>query len=120
MPTLNIHTAYGPVWRRGLEQLQETFDTREILDILDLVDRFSSRSREGLRAELLRLHAMAHTVINDAERTVGHAGRDLAELAHELAVEFVWYREKAKAAERILEELATKLSPRDPDDEPEE
>jgi len=61
-----IQTPYGEVRAEGLQQLQASFDTRQLLTAVDDADRFCAQWKSELRVELLRLHAMAHTVINGA------------------------------------------------------
>ncbi|QUN32351.1 transposase (plasmid) [Cupriavidus sp. KK10] len=64
----NTQTPYGPVDTEALRCLQDSFDTREILRIVDLVDTLRTRlcEPEGIRDDLLQLHGMAHTVLNGA------------------------------------------------------
>lgn len=58
-------TRYGPVDSAALERLREQFDTRSILDAVDKIDDIRCRI-DDLRDELLKLHSMAHDLINDA------------------------------------------------------
>jgi hypothetical protein len=73
-------TPYGQVRKVVLEQLQQSFDTRELLATVDEIDRFCAQWTEELRSDLLRLHGMAHCVINDAPPNTtsqqGNLGRD--------------------------------------------
>lgn len=73
----NTHTPYGPVDTEALRCLQDSFDTREILRIVDQIDAMRSRFCDppGLRDDLLQLHGMAHTVVNGASLISG--GTDL-------------------------------------------
>lgn len=48
----------------ALQQLRKSFDTRRLLGLYDTLRRIELRE---LRAELLRLHRMANTVINGAK-----------------------------------------------------
>jgi hypothetical protein len=61
-------TAFGPVNPRILEALQESFDTQQLVEFVDQLDELRARicDPEGLRADLLKLHAMAHSVIDGA------------------------------------------------------
>ena len=64
--------------------LQETFDTTTILRAVDQLDVIRSRCCDpaGLRDDLLRLHGMAHTVINGgALLTYSTSGPPLVEQA---------------------------------------
>ena len=58
-------TRYGPVDSAALEELRESFDTRRILDAIDKIDEIRGRI-DDIRDELLKLHSMAHDLINDA------------------------------------------------------
>jgi hypothetical protein len=64
-----IQTPYGELSAPGLEELRKSFDTRQLLKAVDELDRFCALWKKELRADLLRLHAMAHTLINDAPLT---------------------------------------------------
>jgi hypothetical protein len=63
-----VSTAFGAVNRPVLEALQDSFDTQQLLELVDQLDKLRSRicDPEGLRGDLLRLHAMAHSIINGA------------------------------------------------------
>lgn len=58
-------TRYGLVDSAALERLREEFDTRNILDAVDKIDDIRCRI-DDLRDELLKLHSMAHDLINGA------------------------------------------------------
>ena len=114
----SIETVYGRVDGKTLEQLQEEFDTYKLLDLIDEIDALRDRicDPDGMRAELLRLHAMAHTVINDAPLTMGADDITIWELADELATEFATFANQARRASSLLDQLA-KLMPEDGWDE---
>ena len=114
----SIETVYGRVDGKTLEQLQEEFDTYKLLDLIDEIDALRDRicDPDGMRAELLRLHAMAHTVINDAPVTMGADDITIWELADELATEFATFANQARRASSLLDQLA-KLMPEDGWDE---
>jgi hypothetical protein len=54
-----IKTALGEVRAAALEELQTSFDTRQILTAIDDLDRFCARWKRELRADLLRVHYAA-------------------------------------------------------------
>ncbi|MDO3615311.1 Tn3 family transposase post-transcriptional regulator TnpC [Ralstonia pseudosolanacearum] len=78
MPETN--TAYGAVDSDALQSLQQTFDTRALLHAVELLDGIRARcAPDGLRDDLLRLHGMAHTVINGASLSYSTDGPTLVE-----------------------------------------
>ena len=66
-------TPYGEVDAAALEGLQSRYDTTRVLDAVDTLDelRTGLNDPEGLRDDLLRLHGIAHTLVNGAALTVG-------------------------------------------------
>ena len=66
-------TPYGEVDAAALETLQSHYDTTRMLGAVDTLDRLriSLYDPEGLRNDLLRLHSMAHTIVNGASLTTG-------------------------------------------------
>ncbi len=64
----SINTAVGRVDAERLEDLQEKFDTYQLLELVDALDEWRGwvGDPDGMRADLLRLHALAHTLINAA------------------------------------------------------
>lgn len=66
-------TPYGEVDAAALETLQSGYDTTRLLDAVDRLDdvRTSLYDPEVLREDLLRLHSMAHAVVNGASPPVG-------------------------------------------------
>ncbi|WP_413460483.1 Tn3 family transposase post-transcriptional regulator TnpC [Herbaspirillum huttiense] len=77
-----IKTAYGLVDNSALKKLQQEFDTSALLTIVDELDQVIDllRSEDGLRDELLRLHGMAHTVLNGAGLSVPTGEDSLPEM----------------------------------------
>ncbi|MDC6176390.1 transposase [Ralstonia solanacearum] len=73
-------TLHGPVDSDALQSLQQTYDTRTILHAVDQLDGIRARcGPDGLRDDLLRLHGVAHTVINGASLSYSTAGPTLVE-----------------------------------------
>ena len=66
-------TPYGEVDAAALDALQSGYDTTRMLDAVGRLDevRASLYDPEGLREDLLRLHRIAHTLVNGAGLTVG-------------------------------------------------
>lgn len=80
-----IKTEYGKVDRAALENLQESFDTMDLLKIVDIIDKLRGKNESlyELRTKVLSLHAMAHTIINDAEITIT-SDENIVDLADEI------------------------------------
>jgi len=81
-------TPYGDVDAASLKMLRENFDTSSLLELIDRLTPIAQRfkSHGGLRDEMLRLHRMAHTVINGANLSEQASG-DLWEIAAEIVDE---------------------------------
>ncbi|WP_279635316.1 Tn3 family transposase post-transcriptional regulator TnpC, partial [Cupriavidus lacunae] len=63
----DIETPYGAVDADALQSLRQRYDTLVIQRAVDQFDSLRARcGPDGLRDDLLRLHGMAHTVINGA------------------------------------------------------
>ncbi|MFS8978228.1 Tn3 family transposase post-transcriptional regulator TnpC [Cupriavidus necator] len=86
-----VETAYGRLDRAALRQVQDTYDTTILLRMVDDLDAIlaEARAEDGLRDMLLRLHGMAHTVINGAGMTVTTGEESLPELAFDLLAELL-------------------------------
>ncbi|QEZ48978.1 Tn3 family transposase post-transcriptional regulator TnpC [Cupriavidus oxalaticus] len=82
-------TPYGRVDAEALQVLQETFDTTAILRAVDQLDVIRARCCDpaGLRDDLLRLHGMAHTVINGAALSCSTTGPTLVDQAEAIIEE---------------------------------
>jgi hypothetical protein len=83
-----IQTLYGELSASGLEEIRKSFDTRQLLKTVDDLDRFCGLWKKEMRADLLRLHGMAHTLINDAPLTSVQGEEDMCEAAFSIAEEF--------------------------------
>jgi hypothetical protein len=81
-PTDTTQTAYGYVGAKGLRELQVGFDTTRLLDAVTHLDNLRAvvTDTDMLRADLLRLHAMAHTVINGGPLTASSGKETITEL----------------------------------------
>jgi hypothetical protein len=99
-------TPYGQVRKVVLERLQQSFDTRELLATVDEIDRFCAQWTEELRSDLLRLHGMAHCVINDAPLTQPASKETLAEMAASLSLAFEDAAKSLRSLPGILDQLA--------------
>lgn len=89
-------TPYGTVRAEALQQLKESFETQQLLNAVDQFDRLGELvTTSGFRDDLLRLHGMAHTIINGAAMTASASGQAIWELAGSLSMEL----------EEIVEEL---------------
>jgi len=68
---VNRDTPYGRVNGQVLDELYESFDTMRLLEAVDIIDEIRYRICEPdqMRQDLLKLHAMAHTLINGAGMT---------------------------------------------------
>lgn len=86
-----VATAYGQVDEKTLRELQDTYDTTKLLRMVDELDAVLAEAREedGLRDMLLRLHGMAHAVINGAGMSVTTGEDSLPELAFDTIAEIL-------------------------------
>lgn len=82
-------TPYGRVDTGALQALQKSFDTTTIMRVVDQLDAIRSRCSDpaGIRDDLLRLHGMAHTVINGAALSCSTTGPTLVEQAEAILEE---------------------------------
>lgn len=96
-------TPYGDVDAASLKKLRESFDTASLLELIERLTPIAQRfkSHGGLRDEMLRLHRMAHTVINGANLSE-QASEDLWEVAAELVDEL---RQMASTCQDIASAL---------------
>jgi hypothetical protein len=100
-------TVFGPVNPRILEALQESFDTQQLLELVDQLDELRARicDPEGLRADLLKLHTMAHSVINGASMAMEAGDQSIWELADDLEYELAQIAESARHASSAIRPL---------------
>lgn len=99
-----VSTPYGTVDQAALENLRRTYATGQLLQLIDLLDAVRTRLAEpdGVRTDLLRLHAMAHTVVNGAALTAASDETSVWEMADELATEFKdWIELLSVAVDRL-------------------
>jgi hypothetical protein len=101
-----IHTPYGEVRAEGLAELQASFDTRQMLAAVDDLDRFCVQWKRELRGDLLRLHGMAHTVINGAPLASVPGEEGLSELAFSIADEFRDWQQSLRSTIAQLDQIA--------------
>lgn len=75
-------TPYGEVDAAALETLQSGYDTTRMLAAVSRLDavRISLYDPQGLRDDLLRLHRIAHMLVNGAGLTVGSQDRSFVDL----------------------------------------
>lgn len=103
-PEDTIVTAYGRLDRAALLEAQNTYDTRTLLQAVDELDQIVSATvgEDGLRDMLLRLHGMAHTVVNGAGLTVATDQESLPELAFDAIAEM---REVVSTLQRWIKHI---------------
>ncbi len=78
----SVDTPHGRLDREALERARDSYDTTSLLRTVDELAELLGEvaGEDGWRDQLLRLHRMAHTVINGASFT-GATGETLPELA---------------------------------------
>lgn len=84
-----VETAYGLLDSINLQKVQDGYDTLGLLRSIDELDELvgDARGEDGLRDILLRLHAMAHTLVNGAPMAISAVQDGLAELATEVTMQ---------------------------------
>lgn len=112
MITTITDTPYGSVSTVALEELRMSFDTTQLLQAVSRLDtlRATLLAPSGLRDELLRLHAMAHTVINGAGLSAERGSDTLTSLAQQLVLDLDEVDQAVEAIRDVVRELAA-LSP---------
>ncbi|WP_186426159.1 Tn3 family transposase post-transcriptional regulator TnpC [Cupriavidus metallidurans] len=102
-------TPYGRVDTGALQALQKSFDTTTIMRVVDQLDAIRSRCSDpaGIRDDLLRLHGMAHTVINGASLSYATTGPTLVEQTESVIEELDDWILLLKRALQTLRQLET-------------
>src|SRR3546814_259495 len=79
----------GGVDAIGLQQLRTTFDTTQLLRAVDDLDTICAlvADPDELRTDLLRLHGMAHALINGGAISTTRVDETIAELAVDIETE---------------------------------
>jgi hypothetical protein len=105
-----IETQYGPVDRKALEKLQNSFDTKTVLEAVDAIDDIRGRLVD-LRKEILDLHSMSAAVINE-NHACNHPSREewIWELAGMVVADLEEFEDELRAARQSLQPLETLLS----------
>lgn len=106
MKHATIVTMYGEVRAAILERLENSFDTRQLLTAIEDLDRCCMQWRGDLRSDLLRLHRMAHTVVNGSALTEPPGPETLPELAASLRDAFAAFQAALAHVLPALERLA--------------
>ncbi|KVE40075.1 Tn3 family transposase post-transcriptional regulator TnpC [Burkholderia sp. BDU5] len=110
-------TPYGEVDAASLEKLEATYDTTRMLDAVTSLDevRASLNDPEGLRDDLLRLHSMAHTILNGASLTVAAQDVPFVDQVSDVIDQIEQYVAELQAIRDVLQSLET-LRPGDGND----
>jgi hypothetical protein len=101
-----IQTPYGVVRLGALQALQSSFDTTMLLKTVEDLDEFWVQWKQELRDDILQVHAMAHTVINDAPLSHPPGNEPLAEMASSVAEQLQDYRQVLGSAVALLKQIA--------------
>ncbi len=111
-----VETAFGAVDEKALEALQNSYDTRRLLDAVETVDQIRYRI-DGLRDDLLDLHRMAAEVINEDYGDSPAREEPIWELADTLASEMLEFANGLREAYHAVEELESLAPGEDWEDE---
>jgi hypothetical protein len=107
MPCKVESTPYGKVRTDALAQLEGSFDTQLLLNAVDTLDRLRELvTTPRFRDDLLRLHGMAHTIVNGAALTAPAGGEAIWELAGALSMELDEILEDLTEAVNLVNRLA--------------
>lgn len=118
----NTETYYGTVSTKKLEKLQQSFDTTDILAAIDTIDQIRYRicKPEGMRDELLKLHSMAHTLINGDWTCNAPNDTPIWVLAQDLEIEIADFADKLNEIAEIIGKLGELLPEEEWNDEDED
>ena len=118
----NVKTIGGMVNAKVLEELQDGFDTTQILDAVDTIDEIRYRicDPEGMRDDLLRLHGLAHALINGDASNAAEEDGPIWELADDLEDQISEWIDKLRNLARMLDQLVLLMPEEDDEDELEE
>ena len=117
----NVKTIGGVVNAKVLEELQDDFDTTQILDAVDTIDEIRYRicDPEGMRDDLLRLHGLAHALINGDSSNASEEDGPIWQLADDLEDQISDWIDKLRNLAHMLDQLVS-LMPEEGDEEGEE
>jgi hypothetical protein len=117
-----VKTIGGVVNAKVLEELQDGFDTTQILDAVDTIDEIRYRicDPEGVRDELLRLHGLAHALINGDYSNASEEDGPIWELADDLEDQISEWIDKLSSLAHLLDQLVLLMPEEDDEDELEE
>jgi len=115
-PRKTVETAFGAVDEKTLEALQNSFDTRRLLDAVEAIDQIRSRI-DGVRDGLLDLHRMAVQVINGDYDSRPAREEKIWEVAEMLASEMLEFADSLREAYHAVEELESLAPGEDWEDE---
>jgi hypothetical protein len=102
-------TPYGEVDAAALEALESGYDTTRMLDAVGTLDevRTSLYDPEGLRDDLLRLHGMAHALVNGASLTVTAQDEPFVDQVSDVIDQIDQYVAELLAIRDVLQPLET-------------
>jgi hypothetical protein len=113
MPGKVKRTPYGKAQTDALERLEGSFETQQLLNAVDQLDRLGELvTAPEFRDDLLRLHGMAHTIINGAAMAAPAGGEAIWELAGSLSMQLEEIVEDLTETVDLLNRLAD-LAPDD-------
>ncbi len=111
--TKNVKFDGNLVNAKVLEDLEQSFETMEILDSIDVIDEIRGRicNPEDMRQDFFSLHGQAHALINgDYTDVFGKENYEIWELANELESDIVSWIGNLEKVASMLRKL-TKLCP---------
>ncbi len=100
---VTIETDHGTVDAAVLAELKRTFATADLIAAIDALDAGEARQR-WLRASILRLHAMASHLINEAPQSV--TGQEpIWQLAEEIGDELDAHADSLSRLSKLVDRL---------------